>query len=128
MNLLLDTQAFVWWATDHGKLSAAALAACQDRGNTLTVSVVAAWEMQIKLQIGKLTLAVPLEQMIRDEQQVNNMQVLPVLLPHVLALGTLSLHHKDPFDRLLVAQALAENMTIVSADHVLSRYPAPVIW
>jgi PIN domain nuclease of toxin-antitoxin system len=128
MNLLLDTQAFLWWSTARGKLSAAAHSACQDRTNTLIVSVVCAWEMQIKLQTGKLTLTVPLEQLIQVEQQVNNMQVLPVLLPHVIALGSLPLHHKDPFDRLIIAQATAENLSVVSSDGALRQYPITVIW
>jgi len=89
MNLLLDTQSSLWWSTDPGKLSSAALAACQSRANTLFLSVVSAWEIQIKLQIGKLTIASGLEQLVTHQQQVNSMQVLPVLLSHVYGLAQL---------------------------------------
>src|SRR5437762_743648 len=115
MNLLFDTQAFLWWSTDPAKLSRAALAACQDRSIQLILSVVSAWEMQIKLQLCKLTLATPLVLLIERQQQLNNIQVLPVLLPHVSGLATLPPHHKDPFDRLIMAQANAETLVIISA-------------
>jgi PIN domain nuclease of toxin-antitoxin system len=128
VNLLLDTQAFLWWSTDRAKLSAVAHSACHDRSNTLIISVVCAWEIQIKLQTGKLTLTLPLEQLIQDEQRLNSIQVLPVQLPHIYALASLPLHHRDPFDRLIVAQARAENMPVVSSDGALRQYPINVIW
>jgi PIN domain nuclease of toxin-antitoxin system len=128
MNLLLDTHAFLWWCSAPNRLSATALAACQDRNNSLSTSVVSAWEIQIKVQLGKLAIPSALEDLLQHQQQVNNMQVLPVLLPHVYALATLPPHHKDPFDRLIVAQAAVENMMIVSADSKLVQYPVIVVW
>jgi PIN domain nuclease of toxin-antitoxin system len=128
MRLLIDAHVFLWWATARARLSPAALAACQAPTNTLILSVASAWELQIKLQLRKLTISSSLEQVMAREQRGNQLELLPVLLPHVLALSSLPPHHKDPFDRILVAQALAENLTIVSADPMLARYPAPVIW
>lgn len=84
--------------------------------------------MQIKLQLGRLRLRLPLAQIIARQQQVNSLQLLPVELAHVLALEKLTPHHKDPFDRLLVTQALVENAFLVSADPVIGAYGASVIW
>ena len=108
MKLLLDTHTFIWWVSDHIKLSRKALALCQDPANTIMFSVASAWEMQIKLQLGKLRLALPLADIITGQQQSNNIEILPVNLAHVLALGSLPGHHKDPFDRLLIAQTNVE--------------------
>ena len=113
MKLLLDTHTFLWIATAPAYLSPAARVACQDRNNLLILSTVSVWELQIKVQIGKLTLAVPLVTLIRNQQTVNGVQTLPVELSHVPALDSLPLHHKDPFDRLLIAQAHIEGATMV---------------
>jgi PIN domain nuclease of toxin-antitoxin system len=128
MNLLFDTQAFLWWATAPDKLSGAALTACQDRANTLILSAVSVWEIQIKLQLGKLTITSSLERLVENQVQVNRVQALPVLLPHVYGLATLPSHHKDPFDRLLIAQAVVENLTLVSADRGFALYPVTLVW
>lgn len=128
MNLLLDTHSFLWWCITPHRLSAPALAVCQDDSNSLYLSVASAWEIQIKVQIGKLAIPSSLEHLIQHQQQKNSMLVLPVLLPHVFALAALPMHHKDPFDRLLVAQAVAENLTIISNDTLLSTYPVPIFW
>lgn len=127
MKLLFDTHAFLWWATARAKLSSRALAACQDRSNTVIMSVVSAWEIQVKAQIGKLTLALPLATMIEREHQTNGVVLLPIELPHVLALDSLPTYHKDSFDRLLIAQAQSEGTTILSTDGVFSRYGVPLL-
>jgi PIN domain nuclease of toxin-antitoxin system len=128
MNLLLDTQAFLWWSDAPNKLSRPALAALQDPANQLILSVVSVWEVQIKLNAGKLTIASSLEHLIETQQQTNNVQVLPVYLDHVYPLASLPLVHKDPFDRLLIAQAITEELTLVSADAIFSRYPVSLLW
>src|SRR4051794_34105781 len=102
MKVLLDTHTFIWWADDPAQLSAVALSTCQDPSNTLLLSVASVWEMQIKLRLGKLTLRLPLGDMI-DSQQANGIRLLDVRLDHVLALEGLPTPHKDPFDRMLVA-------------------------
>ncbi len=104
------------------------MAACQDPGNVLTLSVVSAWEIEIKRQLGKLTIASSLDHLIRSQQQVNNLRVLPVLLPHVYGVAALPPHHKDPFDRLLIAQTIVENLTMVTADRIIAQYPVSLIW
>jgi PIN domain nuclease of toxin-antitoxin system len=127
MKLLLDTHTFIWWDSEPTRLSAQAMALCQDRENVLLLSVASVWEMQIKLQLGKLKLNLPLADVIESQRQVNNIQVLPVALTHVLALDKLPPYHKDPFDRLLIAQASVEEAVLVSGDPVF-KYPAQVIW
>lgn len=128
MKLLLDTHTFIWWDSDPTKLSPQVLALCQDRDNTVLLSVVSVWEMQIKSQLGRLTLHRSLTEIVTSQQQANGIQILPVTLAHVLALDTLSLHHKDPFDRLLISQASLEGATLLSKDAVFTDYAVKVMW
>ena len=128
MNLLLDTHTFLWWDSNPSKLSPEVLRLCRNRTNRVFLSVVNIWEVQIKIQLGKLQLTMPLPDLTALYQQNDGFEVLPVTLDHVLALGTLPLHHKDPFDRLLIAQALVENATLVSADAAVAQYPINVLW
>jgi PIN domain nuclease of toxin-antitoxin system len=128
MKLLLDTHAFIWWDSEPEKLSPYARALCQDAENVLLLSVVSAWEMQIKSQLGKLKLKLPLAEIITGQQRTNNLTILPVTLDHVLALDKLPAHHKDPFDRLLIAQTNVEEVILVSGDPVFSQYSVKVAW
>ena len=128
MKLLLDTHTFIWWDSDPAKLPAQVTALCQDPANTLLLSVASAWEMQIKLQLGKLTLKLPLATVIEGQRQANRIKILPVTLSHVLALQNLPTPHKDPFDRLLVAQANVEGATLISGDPVFAEYPVTALW
>lgn len=128
MNLLLDTHTFIWWDSEPARLSVSALSACQDPANTLIVSVVSVWEIQIKSQLGKLKLNLPLSEIIQSQRQTNNVQILSVELEHVLELQNLPYHHKDPFDRLLIAQANVEGAQLVSGDSAFSGYPINLIW
>ena len=127
MKLLLDTHAFIWWDSDPGQLSAPALAALRDPANEVWLSVASVWEMVIKVQLGKLTLRLPLTAIVM-QQQANGLKVLPVTLAHPLAVEGLPAIHKDPFDRMLIAQANVEGADIVSADQVFGRYPVRVLW
>ena len=122
MRILLDTHIFLWWDNDPDQLSAQAKILCQDSVNTLVLSVVSVWEMQIKQQLGKLTLRLPLSELIEDQQHTNGMEILPISLAHVLALETLPPHHKDPFDRLLIAQANTESIGLLSVDPIFRQY------
>lgn len=128
MNLLLDTQVLLWLDSDQAKLSAAAKNACSDVNNTLWLSAASAWEMQIKITLGKLRLRRSLAETIASHQTTNGLQILPVQLAHALALENLPLHHKDPFDRLLIAQANHESWEIVTADPEFKAYQVRVIW
>jgi PIN domain nuclease of toxin-antitoxin system len=127
MRLLLDTHVFIWWADDPERLSPAALAALEDEANELLLSVASVWEMQIKIQLGKLKLSLPLKELIKNQQETNNLTVSPVALPHVLALEALPFHHKDPFDRLLIAQSIEEGLTLVTADSQFSAYSVKLL-
>lgn len=128
MKLLLDTHAFIWSFDEPEKLSPKALALLADDDNELVLSVASVWEMQIKIQLGKLKFTVPLKELVESQRQTNGVQVLPVELAHVLALDALPAHHKDPFDRLLVAQANIEGAFLVSRDPLFSDYPVRVLW
>jgi len=128
MKLLLDTHTFIWWDSEPAKLSSRAIAACQEPTHTLLLSVASVWEMQIKQQLRKLTLGMPLKDLLARQQAVNRIQVLPIELSHVLAMDALPLHHRDPFDRLLIAQAIVEGATLVTADPIVALYSVPVLW
>ncbi len=128
MKLLLDTHTFLWWDSEPSRLSSKALALCQDRANTVLLSVVSVWEMQIKSQLGKLKLSLPLAEVVETQRQTNNVKVMSVTLAHVLALENLPTPHKDPFDRLLIAQANVEGAVLVSDDPIFEEYPVKVIW
>lgn len=101
---------------------------CLDPSNTLLVSVVSLWEIVIKQQTGKLTLQSPLADALEEQQRENGIQVLPVRVSHVLSVEHLPLHHKDSFDRLLIAQAITDEAAFLSQDSVVSSYPVQVLW
>jgi PIN domain nuclease of toxin-antitoxin system len=126
MKFLFDTHTFIWWDSEPSKLSPRALSLCQNQENRLLLSVASVWEMQIKLQLGKLRLKLPLAEVIDGQRQTNGVEVLSVELEHVLALEKLPAHHKDPFDRLLIAQAQVEDVVLISGDPVFARYPVNV--
>ena len=127
MRLLLDTHAFLWWADTPEKLPGSVVTLCKDPETTLLVSVASAWELQIKAQLGKIRFSTSLEQLFQT-QQANGVLVLPVELPHVIQLGALPLHHKDPFDRLLIAQSMVEDTHLVSADAAFKDYSIKLLW
>jgi PIN domain nuclease of toxin-antitoxin system len=128
MKLLLDTHAFIWWDSQSSKLSSQVLSLCQDRANTVLLSVVSVWEMQIKLQLGKLRLNLPLATLIESQQRTNGIEVLPIILDHVLELDNLPAQHKDPFDRLLIAQARVEDAILISNDPIFTDYSVKLLW
>jgi PIN domain nuclease of toxin-antitoxin system len=103
MRLLLDTHAFIWWDSEPSNLSAAALSALQDPTNEVLSSAVSTWEMVIKADLGKLSLRLPLDEIVRQQRESNGVRLLPVTIEHTLAVRDLPPVHKDPFDRLLVA-------------------------
>ena len=128
MKLLLDTHTFIWWDSDPLKLSPQVLNMCQDRENVLLLSVASIWEMQIKLQFGRLKLNLSLSELVEGQRQTNKIIMLDVKLEHILALEKLPPHHKDPFDRLLIAQAEIEQAVLVSKDQIFKKYPVKIIW
>jgi len=127
MRLLLDTHIFIWWADQQESLSETVLSLLKDEANELNLSVASVWEMQIKVQLGKLKLSMPLEELVATQVETNDIRILPVELAHVLALSALPFHHKDPFDRLLIAQSIQEDVTLVSADPEFPAYPVRLL-
>jgi PIN domain nuclease of toxin-antitoxin system len=128
MRLLLDTHAFIWWDSEPTKLSPEALELSQNQDNVLVLSVASIWEIQIKLQLGKLKLKLPLRELIANQRQTNKIEILPVTLEHVLALEHLPDYHKDPFDRLLISQANVEDIVLLSSDPLIAKYDVNLRW
>ena len=128
MNLLLDTHAFIWWLTDQSRLSARSLQALMNNDNTVTLSVASIWEMTIKLKIGKLSVVGDLKDIVQQQVQVNRIQLLAISSVHALKTLDLPLHHRDPFDRMLIAQALSEEMTLITTDASMTAYGVNVWW
>jgi PIN domain nuclease of toxin-antitoxin system len=118
----------MWWDANSKRLPAKVLAILKDETTTSLFSMASVWEIQIKIQLGKLRLRASLADVITHQQQTNGLELMPITLPHVLALEQLPDHHRDPFDRLLIAQAIAENVPIISQDALFAQYPINVIW
>ena len=130
MKVLLDTHAFLWWINKHERLSGAARDAIDGPHTDTFVSVVNAWEIVIKAKVGRFRMLGDLVSFLREQIAANNFGILPVHLTHALAVYDLPdlPGHKDPFDRLLVAQALSEDMALLSADEALDGYGVERIW
>lgn len=128
MKQILDTHTFLWWDNQVHLLSPYARQMCEDTNNTLYLSLASVWEMQIKHATGKLEFRLPLAQLIESQQRENGLKLLPIKLEHLLALDALPMHHKDPFDRLLIVQAQVEKMTLLSIDTAFSDYDVDVRW
>lgn len=128
MRVLLDTHSLLWYAQDNPKLSATANLAIEATSNTIFVSVASLWEITIKNSIGKLTLDQPIADFFADNVEGNGFLVLRVERAHLLTVHTLPFHHRDPFDRLLVAQSLVESLTFLSADPVMDTYGVTRLW
>jgi PIN domain nuclease of toxin-antitoxin system len=128
MRLLLDTHALIWFAENDSNLSAVARQALGDEANELSCSVASIWEMAIKVSLGKLKLGSSLEPGFHQSLKENGFTILPVEYRHAAHVMSLPWHHRDPFDRLLVAQAVLEQMTLVSHDARLDEYGVRRIW
>ena len=126
MNLLLDTHIFLWLNQEIESIPANILSLCEDSNNTLYLSHISPWEIQIKNRIGKLDLTVTLQEMIETQQQ-NGLKMLPITLSHIYALAYVEYYHQDPFDRLLIAQATVESMPLITVDSKITRYPIVTI-
>jgi PIN domain nuclease of toxin-antitoxin system len=126
VSVLLDTQAFLWWISDHPKLSRRARATIADEHCFL--SIASCWEMAIKVSLRKLDMPQPLDRFLQEQLEVNGFALLPVSLEHAAAVSGLPFHHRDPFDRILTAQALEEEIPLVSSDPVFKTYGVKRIW
>ena len=128
MKLLLDTQAFLWFVLNDRALSQAACDLIVDPLNDILLSPASYWEIAIKISIGKYKIPGNFETWIEHQIQVNELEILPIKVAHAAAIVTLPFHHKDPFDRLLIAQALIEKIPIISVDVVLNHYAVTRYW
>ena len=128
MALLLDTHAFLWFIDDDPRLSPFAAERIGDPAERVLVSVVSLWEIVIKIGTGKLALDRPPVELWPESLATNNFEPLPVTSEHVLAVSPLPLYHRDPFDRLLIAQAIVEKLDLVSVDSAFDRYPVQRVW
>ena len=124
MRVLIDTHVFIWWTTDPQKLFPRVYSLLIDPDTEALLSVVSIWEMQIKLSLDKLELKTALPELIEDEIDRNRIKLLQISLSHIYAIGDLPNHHRDPFDRLIIAQAKIERLTIVSIDEKFNGYDA----
>ena len=128
MQLLLDTHAVLWAVSEPGRLGAAARDALLDPANELAFSTASVWEIAIKQSLGRLELLADWPALIDRERRGLGARWLAVLPTHCVRVATLPWHHRDPFDRMLVAQAMAENMGIVTRDEQLAAYAVSVVW
>jgi len=128
MKALLDTHTFLWWITDDPKLSLRAREIFADGNNELLFSAASGWEISIKVQVGRLRLPADPQLFIPEQLSINAIKGLPIQMNHALHVSTLPNHHRDPFDRLLVAQAQVEGLPILSADPQIGKYQVDVIW
>ena len=128
MKVLLDTHTFLWWIADSPRLSARAREVIRDSNNELVFSAASGWEIAIKAQLGRLQLPDNLEQFIVEQLSLNTILVLPIQLRHALHVYTLPQHHRDPFDRMLVAQSQVENLPVLTTDPQIAQYEVKTIW
>lgn len=127
MKALLDTHAFLWSISDDERLSRKAQQIFTG-SNDLWLSVASIWEILIKVKSGKLPLPEPSGPYLVREFSENGIEVLPIKLDHVLRIEKLTPHHRDPFDRILIAQSIEEKLPLVTADPIFERYPVKLIW
>ena len=128
MILLLDTHTFNWYVTDNSRLSNQVLEFINDENNEILLSIASLWEIAIKQNLGKLSFNQPFEIFITQQLNLNDFRLLDIKINHIAVVATLPLHHRDPFDRILIAQALVENIFILSADKIFDAYPIRRVW
>ncbi len=128
MNLLLDTHSFLWFIENNPKLNADMVALIKNRDNDVFLSTVSLWEIAIKSSLGKLQLGMPFRLFVLSQVSLNNINLLDIAVRHIEEVAILPFHHKDPFDRLLIAQATVEQMPIISLDTTFDAYGVTRIW
>jgi PIN domain nuclease of toxin-antitoxin system len=128
MKLLLDTHAFLWFIEGNLNLSDLARNLIEDQKNQRFLSVASLWEMSIKVSIGKLELEVAFTELVNREVHGNAIELLEIQPEHLDELLKLPFHHKDPFDRLMIAQSLTENIPVVTKDSAFGSYPVTILW
>jgi PIN domain nuclease of toxin-antitoxin system len=127
LKLLLDTHTFIWFINGDKRLSSKAKTEILKSSNSKFVSIVSIWEMAVKISLGKLKINHPYKDVIRQIEK-NGFEILPVIFEHTDVVRQLEFHHRDPFDRLLIAQAISEEMTIISKDENFHNYQVKITW
>ena len=128
MRVLVDTHVFLWWVEGNRTLPVKARAALADQDNECLLSLVSVWELAIKAGLGKLRLALPVQRYVVEHVAANSFRLLDIQIAHVGRVESLPPHHGDPFDRLLIAQALEEKIPVVTAEPVFRDYGVKRIW
>jgi PIN domain nuclease of toxin-antitoxin system len=128
MGLLLDTHVLLWFIGGSASLSADARSLIEDTANEKFVSIASLWETAIKINIGKMTLSAPFSTLFPHQLEINGFDLLPIKVEHASVVTTLPFHHRDPFDRLLTAQAIKENLTLISIDGAFDDYGVTRLW
>jgi len=128
MKVVLDTQAFLWWVMDEAALSSRARQLIQDGASVLYLSAASAWEISIKASLGKLKLSDEPGKVITEQMAANGIHPLPIQVSHALHVYGLPPHHRDPFDRMLVAQSQLEDLPIVTPDERIAQYGVQTVW
>jgi PIN domain nuclease of toxin-antitoxin system len=128
VRIILDTHAFIWWITDSARLSSRAREVVADPRNALVWSAASSWEIAIKSSLGRIDMPEPIGAFLAEQLRLQRVDPLPVEHSHAWRVAEQPFHHRDPFDRLLVAQALVEDLPILSADGQLKAYGVETIW
>lgn len=128
MRLLLDTHVFLWWIDDAPELSPRARQAIASEDSECLLSIASCWELTIKASLGKLELSETVERFIPQQLALNSFRLLPIDFRHVARVEALPFHHRDPFDRLLIAQAMTEKLVLVTADAKFAGYDVNLLW
>ncbi len=128
MKLLLDTRTFLWWITDSPELSVRVRDAIRNPENELFLSVASAWEMAIKVDLGRLHLPVRPDRFIPNQLTKNAIKSLPIQMGHALYVSRLPAIHRDPFDRIIISQSILEKMAVVTRDPDIVEYKVKILW
>lgn len=126
MDILVDTQAFIWFCENNPRLPSS-VKTFMERTNSLVVSMASFWEITIKTSLGKLTVYENIADAM-DKALLKGFKILPIECSHLITLSALELIHRDPFDRIIIAQSIAENMSLVSSDDIFQQYPVNCVW
>ncbi|MEG3988849.1 type II toxin-antitoxin system VapC family toxin [Microcoleus sp. S28C3] len=128
MRLLLDTHAFIWYTTDSSRLTATGRSLIDNGENDILLSTASVWEMAIKHSIARLTFSRPFMEFIKQQIAVNRIEILEITFDQIEVVASLALHHRDPFDRLIIAQSMAEQIPILSVDAIFDAYAIARVW
>ena len=127
MKILADTHTFLWFVTDAPQLSAKAKMLLEDQDTERFFSMASVWEIAIKTSLGKLTLRKPLEEFLPEQLAANRFTLLNISAEHTFRVARLPMHHRDPFDRIIIAQAIVEGFTVITDDGFFKYYEVPIL-